>query len=56
MILVVYCTYNKMATTVVTDPTVDISKLQEVTLSSYIPHPVCVTGIMLTSLKIDVGK
>lgn len=38
---------------VITDPTVDISKVQEVTLTSYIPHPVCVTGVMLTSLKID---
>ncbi|WAR23821.1 RIC1-like protein [Mya arenaria] len=32
-----------------------LSKVQEVALNTYIPHPVCVTGVLLTSLKIDVA-
>ncbi|KAL4236739.1 WD40 repeat protein [Mactra antiquata] len=32
---------------------IEITKVQEVGLSSYIPHPVCVTGVVLTSLRMD---
>jgi len=37
------------------DPTVELSKIQEVALNNYIPHPVCVSSVLLTSLKIDMG-
>lgn len=47
---------HKSCSNFIADPTVEISKIQEVGFSNYIPHPVCVTGIVLTSLKMDVGK
>ncbi|KAH3695914.1 hypothetical protein DPMN_083372 [Dreissena polymorpha] len=35
--------------------TLELCKVQEVPLNSYIPHPVCVSGVLLTSLKMDIG-
>lgn len=31
-------------------------KVQEVALNNFIPHPVCVTGVVLTSLKMESGS
>ncbi|KAK0045483.1 RAB6A-GEF complex partner protein 1 [Biomphalaria pfeifferi] len=35
------------------NPCVLITKVQEISLSSFIPHPLCVTGLTLTSLMSD---
>ncbi|VDI13477.1 RAB6A-GEF complex partner protein 1, partial [Mytilus galloprovincialis] len=36
-------------------PALDINKRQEVSLNNYVPHPVCVTGLALSSLKTEYG-
>ncbi|KAL3868474.1 hypothetical protein ACJMK2_041275 [Sinanodonta woodiana] len=33
--------------------TLEVTKIQEVALNNYIPHPVCVTGVALTSLRTE---
>ena len=38
------------------DPSIEVTKIQEVALNNFIPHPVCVTGIVLSSLKMESGK
>ncbi|XP_060564510.1 guanine nucleotide exchange factor subunit RIC1-like isoform X1 [Ruditapes philippinarum] len=59
--LLVFCVdshvmiFNLERTNTQSTPSVEISKIQEVGLSNYIPHPVCVTGIVFTSLKIDIA-
>ena len=35
------------------DPVMELIKIQEVSLGNYIPHPVCVTGLALTSLRTE---
>lgn len=39
-----------------TDPSVLITKVQEVSVSSFIPHPLCVAGVFLTSLTSESGS
>ena len=41
---------------IISDPSLDINKKQEVSLNNYVPHPVCVTGLALSSLKTEYGK
>jgi hypothetical protein len=38
---------------IISDPSLDINKKQEVSLNNYVPHPVCVTGLALSSLKTE---
>lgn len=38
------------------NPSVVISKVQEVSVSSFIPHPLCVAGVFLTSLTSESGS
>jgi hypothetical protein len=40
---------------IISDPSLDINKKQEVSLNNYVPHPVCVTGLALSSLKTEYG-
>lgn len=35
------------------DPLMELIKIQEVSLGNYIPHPVCVSGLALTSLRTE---
>lgn len=38
------------------NPSVHINKVQEVSVSSFIPHPLCVAGVFLTSLTSESGS
>ncbi|XP_070196078.1 guanine nucleotide exchange factor subunit RIC1-like [Littorina saxatilis] len=38
------------------NPSVQINKVQEVSVSSFIPHPLCVAGVFLTSLTSESGS
>ncbi|BFY99791.1 hypothetical protein BsWGS_02831 [Bradybaena similaris] len=54
--LIVFCAdshvamFNLERKSVQSNPSVSISKVQEISLSSFIPHPLCVAGLTLTSL------
>ncbi|XP_033737683.1 RAB6A-GEF complex partner protein 1-like [Pecten maximus] len=60
-ILIVFCIdshimlYNMERKNTQSNPLLDIVKVQEVSLNNYVPHPVCVTGLALTSLKTEYG-
>ncbi|KAL5016054.1 hypothetical protein ScPMuIL_005643 [Solemya velum] len=36
-------------------PTIIVNKIQEVSLNTYIPHPICVTAVALTSLRTEIA-
>ena len=38
------------------DPAVAMNKVQEVSVSAFIPHPLCVAGVFLTSLTSESGS
>ncbi|KAK3091743.1 hypothetical protein FSP39_022283 [Pinctada imbricata] len=37
------------------NPTIELKKVQEVSLNNFVPHPVCVTGLVLTLLRTEFG-
>ncbi|XP_076071390.1 guanine nucleotide exchange factor subunit RIC1-like isoform X2 [Mytilus galloprovincialis] len=60
-ILIVFCIdshimlFNLERKNTQSNPALDINKRQEVSLNNYVPHPVCVTGLALSSLKTEYG-
>ncbi|XP_071135272.1 guanine nucleotide exchange factor subunit RIC1-like isoform X2 [Mytilus edulis] len=60
-ILIVFCIdshimlFNLDRKNTQSNPALDINKRQEVSLNNYVPHPVCVTGLALSSLKTEYG-
>ena len=55
-VLVVVTVIQRLRTHLLSDPSVHISKVQEVSVSSFIPHPLCVAGVFLTSLTSESGS
>lgn len=55
-VLVVVTVIQRLCTQLLSDPSVHISKVQEVSVSSFIPHPLCVAGVFLTSLTSESGS
>ena len=54
--LVVVTVIQRLCAQLLSDPSVHISKVQEVSVSSFIPHPLCVAGVFLTSLTSESGS
>ncbi|XP_064604853.1 guanine nucleotide exchange factor subunit RIC1-like isoform X2 [Liolophura sinensis] len=60
-LLVVFCAdlhfmfYSLERKNTQNNPSLTITKLQEVAIANFIPHPICVTAINLTSLRTESG-
>lgn len=52
----VMLTYGKLYVILFVVPTVELRRIQDVSLNGYLPHPMCVTFLTLSYLSADKSK